>query len=66
MNKNNDHTGIYGKCDISGAAPGFGRAKMAANFDLSRSTSNSEKYTFRDMLAQKKYTAFVNNVQTLL
>ena len=44
----------------------FGRAKMTANFDLSRSTSNGEKYTFRDVPAQENYTAFVNKVQTLL
>ena len=44
----------------------FGRAKMAANCKLNRSTSNSWKSSFRSLHAKKKSAVFPSNVQTLL
>ena len=44
----------------------FGRAKMAANFKLNRSTSNCWKSSFRSLHAKKKSAVFPSKVQTLL
>ena len=44
----------------------FGRAKMAANFKLNRSTSNCWKSSFRSLHAKKKSAVFLTKVQTLL
>ena len=43
----------------------FGRAKMAANFRLTRSTSNGWKSSFHSPYAKKKFAVFPSKVQTL-